>query len=350
MFPYQDFFQNQNYNPPEAPTSGGSNASMAASMAALAAAAADASSMGVQGSNPPQTPLQIPDGQTDIANILNQIMAASNRTEIDETEKQSLNGHRLKPALFSVLCEIKEKTVLSLRHLHEQQEEGPDSQLMRLDNMLLAEGVAGPERDGAGSNNSASINSEAAASSSNTDETFIENAEYRNKLNQVRKTYFQELEKYDQACNDFTTHVHNLLKEQSRMRPVTHKEIDRMVSIIRKKFNTIQIQLKQSTCEAVMILRSRFLDARRKRRNFSKQASEILNEYFYSHLSNPYPSEEAKEELARKCKISVSQVNNWFGNKRIRYKKNIVKAQEEANMFAAKAAANSTFNNDYNSY
>ena len=70
----------------------------------------------------------------------------------------------------------------------------------------------------------------------------------------------------------------------------------------------LQVQLKQSTCEAVMILRSRFLDARRKRRNFSKQASEILNEYFYSHLSNPYPSEEAKEELAKKCNITVSQV------------------------------------------
>lgn len=79
-----------------------------------------------------------------------------------------------------------------------------------------------------------------------------------------------------------------------------------MVQIIHKKFGTIQMQLKQSTCEAVMILRSRFLDARRKRRNFSKQASEILNEYFYSHLSNPYPSEEAKEELARKCGITVS--------------------------------------------
>ena len=34
----------------------------------------------------------------------------------------------------------------------------------------------------------------------------------------------------------------------------------------------------------------------------------MLNEYFYSHLSNPYPSEEAKEELARKCNITVSQV------------------------------------------
>jgi hypothetical protein len=38
----------------------------------------------------------------------------------------------------------------------------------------------------------------------------------------------------------------------------------------------------------------------------------VLNEYFYSHLSNPYPSEEAKEELARKCQITVSQVKKKF--------------------------------------
>ena len=66
-----------------------------------------------------------------------------------------------------------------------------------------------------------------------------------------------------------------------------------------------------------MILRSRFLDARRKRRNFSKQASEILNEYFYSHLANPYPSEEAKEELAKKCGITVSQVRNKIQGGRV---------------------------------
>ena len=59
-----------------------------------------------------------------------------------------------------------------------------------------------------------------------------------------------------------------------------------------------------------MILRSRFLDARRKRRNFSKPASEVLNEYFYAHLSNPYPSEDVKEELAKRSNITVSQVNN----------------------------------------
>ena len=67
---------------------------------------------------------------------------------------------------------------------------------------------------------------------------------------------------YFQACNEFTTHVVNLLREQSRTRPIAPKEIERMVGIIRKKFAAIEMQLKQSTCEAVMILRSRFLDAR----------------------------------------------------------------------------------------
>uniref|UniRef100_A0A8C4GR68 Pre-B-cell leukemia homeobox 3a n=1 Tax=Dicentrarchus labrax TaxID=13489 RepID=A0A8C4GR68_DICLA len=208
---------------------------------------------------------------------------------------------------------------------------------MRLDNMLLAEGVAGLEKGGGGA-----VATAAAAAAGSVADNSIEHSDYRAKLTQIRQIYHTELEKYEQACNEFTTHVMNLLKEQSRTRPISPKEIERMVNIIHHKFSSIQMQLKQSTCEAVMILRSRFLDARRKRRNFSKQATEILNEYFYSHLSNPYPSEEAKEELAKKCSITVSQVSNWFGNKRIRYKKNIGKFQEEANLYAAKTAVTAT--------
>ncbi|XP_004928670.1 homeobox protein extradenticle isoform X1 [Bombyx mandarina] len=269
----------------------------------------------------------------DIGEILQQIMNITDQS-LDEAQarKHTLNCHRMKPALFSVLCEIKEKTVLSLRNT--QEEEPPDPQLMRLDNMLIAEGVAGPEKGGG-----AGAAASASAAAGEWADNAIEHSDYRAKLAQIRQIYHQELDKYENACNEFTTHVMNLLREQSRTRPITPKEIERMVQIIHKKFSSIQMQLKQSTCEAVMILRSRFLDARRKRRNFSKQASEILNEYFYSHLSNPYPSEEAKEELARKCGITVSQVSNWFGNKRIRYKKNIGKAQEEANLYAAKKAA-----------
>ncbi|XP_031431774.1 pre-B-cell leukemia transcription factor 4 isoform X4 [Clupea harengus] len=246
--------------------------------------------------------------------------------------KHALNCHRMKPALFSVLCEIKEKTVLSIRGV--QEEDPPDPQIMRLDNMLLAEGVSGPEKGGG----SAAAAAAAAAAGGSPNDGSIEHSDYRAKLAQIRQIYHSELEKYEQACSEFTNHVMNLLREQSRTRPISPKEIERMVSIIHRKFSSIQMQLKQSTCEAVMILRSRFLDARRKRRNFNKQATEVLNEYFYSHLSNPYPSEEAKEELAKKCAITVSQVSNWFGNKRIRYKKNIGKFQEEANLYAVKTA------------
>merc|ERR1719499_1298199 len=221
-------------------------------------------------------------------NILDQILGM-NDLSLEDARKSNIHTHRMKPALFSVLCEIKEKTALNLRSL--DSEDPPDPQLMRLDNMLIAEGVAGPDKDGGATGHP----------------TSIEHSDYKAKLGQIRNIYHQELEKYDQGCQEFTTHVMNLLREQSRTRPITPKEIERMVNIIHKKFTKIQVQLKQSACEAVMMLRSRFLDARRKRRNFSKKSSEVLNEYFYSHLSNPYPSEEAKEELARKCGITVSQ-------------------------------------------
>lgn len=265
-------------------------------------------------------------GRSDISVILNQLMTITDQS-LDEARKHSLNCHRMKPALFSVLCEVKKNTALGFRNVHDQCDP-PDQNLMRLDNMLIAEGVT---------NQAGNAVTEATASGSNQD-TMIENSEYKNKLAQIRKTYNEELTKYEQASNEFTTHVMNLLREQSRFRPITPKEIERTVQIIQRKFVTIQVQLKQSTCEAIMILRSRFLDARRKRRNFSKPASEILNEYFYGHLSNPYPSEDVKEGLAKRSNITVSQVNNWFGNKRIRYKRNTQRAQEEANIYAAKAA------------
>ncbi|XP_050775576.1 pre-B-cell leukemia transcription factor 2 isoform X2 [Gopherus flavomarginatus] len=308
---------------------------------------------------PPGRPEPGEPRRQELGEILQQIVGIAEQS-LDEAQakKHALNCQRMKPALYSVLCEIKEKTGLSVRS--SQEEEPVDPQLMRLDNMLLAEGVAGPEKGG-GLVAAAAV---VAASGGVSPDSSIEHSDYRHKLAQIRQIYHAELEKYEQACNEFTTHVMNLLREQSRTRPVAPREIERMVGIIHRKFSSIQIQLKQSTCEAVMILRSRFLDARRKRRNFSKQASELLNEYFYSHLSNPYPSERAKEQLAKQGGISVCQVcvrggvtvcqvcvcggvtvcqvSNWFGNKRIRYKKNVGKFQEEANIYTVKTAMSVT--------
>ena len=99
----------------------------------------------------------------DIGDILQQIMNITDQS-LDEAQarKHTLNCHRMKPVLFAVLCEIKEKTVLSLRNT--QEEEPPDPQLMRLDNMLIAEGVAGPEKGGGAG---AAASASAAASGRN---------------------------------------------------------------------------------------------------------------------------------------------------------------------------------------
>lgn len=81
--------------------------------------------------------------------------------------------------------------------------------------------------------------------------TAIEHTDYKNKLSQIRQIYQQEVEKYDQGCSEFTTHVMNLLREQSRTRPITPKEIERMVQIINKKFSAIQVKF---TCQFSLLI------------------------------------------------------------------------------------------------
>ena len=181
----------------------------------------------------------------------------------------------------------------SLNRLSENPIDNTDPQQMRLDRMLESEGVTGD----------IDLTTVKHTSSSSQPPDGAEHAEYRQKLESIREVYHQEVKKYTDACTEFSEHVQNLLKEQARARPISEQEINHMLKIIKNRFAHIQVQLKQSTCEAVMILRSRFLDARRKRRNFTKQATEVLNEYFYSHLSNPYPTEEAKEELSQRAGV-----------------------------------------------
>jgi hypothetical protein len=96
----------------------------------------------------------------------------------------------------------------------------------------------------------------------NNNSTEIEHPEYQANLTRVRQFYHDELAKFDKNSNDFCTHVVALLHQQSQIRPISSEEMTHMISMVRKKLCLIQIQLKQNTCEAVMNLRTRFLDAR----------------------------------------------------------------------------------------
>jgi hypothetical protein len=126
--------------------------------------------------------------------------------------------------------------------------------LARLDTMLIAERIIDRYPNDLPINNSIEI----------------EHPEYEEKLNRIRHFYHNELTRFDKNSNDFCTHVVTLLHEQSQTRPITSEEISHMLSIVRKKLCLIQIQLKQNTCEAVMNLRTRFLDARLLTEHFLK--------------------------------------------------------------------------------
>ena len=73
------------------------------------------------------------------------------------------------------------------------------------------------------------LESQLATSGDNTQE----HGDYRAKLNQIRGIYHAELDKYNNACGEFTSHVHNLLREQSRTRPISTREINRTIALIR---------------------------------------------------------------------------------------------------------------------
>jgi len=83
---------------------------------------------------------------------------------------------------------------LSIRGL--QEDDSPDPQLLRLDNMLIAEGVTGPENGGS----AISAASQAmSAGQHDSPENAIEHSDYRAKLAQIRQVYHAEYEKYEQV-------------------------------------------------------------------------------------------------------------------------------------------------------
>ncbi|VDM75413.1 unnamed protein product [Strongylus vulgaris] len=89
-------------------------------------------------------------------------------------------------------------------------------------------------------------------------------------------------------------------------------DVSRAVESIRRKHEQTEIETKQIIANSVMIFQTRIADVTKRRRNFSKEATSILQEYYDSHLEHPYPTEEEKAALAEKCHISIQQGSNDF--------------------------------------
>ncbi|KAI6241703.1 Pre B-cell leukemia transcription factor 1 [Aphelenchoides fujianensis] len=123
--------------------------------------------------------------------------------------------------------------------------------------------------------------------------------------------------------------LNQLLQRHARVRPITPTDVSNAESTLLTCELHHGNQIKTDICNYSMIATSLFL-RRQRRRNFPKKATQILNAYFEAHMDDPYPTDETKERLAKECGVTVAQVSNWFGNRRIRFKKSLNTKQQPA--------------------
>ena len=64
--------------------------------------------------------------------------------------------------------------------------------------------------------------------------------------------------------------------------------------------------------------------------SYPKAVRKVLREWLHKNLTNPYPSEEEKLELAEKTGLTVLQLNNWFINARRREFKSLIDISKQA--------------------
>ncbi|KNE61873.1 hypothetical protein AMAG_07145 [Allomyces macrogynus ATCC 38327] len=77
------------------------------------------------------------------------------------------------------------------------------------------------------------------------------------------------------------------------------------------------------------------IGARKKRRNFTKEARSVLFAWLDEHEQDPYPTEAEKRDLAAAASLTVTQINYWFVNARRRTLRNRQLAANAAAMEAA---------------
>ncbi|CAI2357270.1 unnamed protein product [Caenorhabditis sp. 36 PRJEB53466] len=133
-------------------------------------------------------------------------------------------------------------------------------------------------------------------------------------------------------------HSDEVLRNQRDFRPIDEMDFGNARLCVAKKFEQARQSLRGDAATKILVLRREIEQQGRKRRNFDKNTTDVLANWFHEHRQNPYPTDQEKAELAKQCNIKISQVNNWFGNQRIRTKQQAMKAQEEEEKERAAAA------------
>jgi len=138
-------------------------------------------------------------------------------------------------------------------------------------------------------------------------EAFEELNSRRNKVIDELKSLEQELQKTrDDALRSYDQLLGNAFDEQTK--------IEKM-SVVRDK---VERSIHEVRRHAEAKLRQMVSSAHRKRQNrkLPDRATSILQQWFLENAKYPYPGVEEKARLQKETNLTLTQINNWFINKR----------------------------------
>lgn len=220
--------------------------------------------------------------------------------ELNE-RKNFVRTHRLLPVFMELLTTCKKENIIPEPQVN--QDGLPWTDDFGLDDFLESQGI-----------DTSPLHSDDSSKNSQREEFLF-------KLNQLQFKYKEEIEKLNKVCNECCSQLIMTLREQSTIRPVGEHEAQVKLQKVKHKFDYAKNQLRVCVCSAISALQKQYNQVRKKHKSLPKKATQSLSQWFFEHIQNPYPTEQEKAMLAAAGGLTLTQVNNWFGNKRIRYKR-----------------------------
>jgi len=221
--------------------------------------------------------------------------------------KSFIRAHRLLPAIMEMLTSCKKEGILpeppSVEAPH------PLTQDFGLEDFLESQGI-----------DTSPVTAEDSQRNPQREEFLF-------KLEQLRFKYKEEIEKLNKVQNECISQLIFVLREHSLLRPVGEAEAQSKLQKVKQKFDYVKNQLRVCVCDAIAALQKQYNQTRKKHKSLPKKASQSLSAWFFEHINNPYPTEQEKSMLAAAGNLTLVQVNNWFGNKRIRYKRKCLETE-----------------------
>ncbi|KJH40720.1 hypothetical protein DICVIV_13317 [Dictyocaulus viviparus] len=114
---------------------------------------------------------------------------------------------------------------------------------------------------------------------------------YLNKMGELKNLLHSNLQELQQGCERIKADFCRVLRSQQMLRPIDHQDLSRALESIRRKHEITEIETKQTIANSVMLVQTRIAEATKRRRNFSKEAIAILQQYYDNHLAHPYPNQ-----------------------------------------------------------